>query len=246
MQSIIQFLFLVLIFTSCGTPSTDQQSEDTSTDVESKSPQETIPLAETVFSSETVRPCNMAISTSGRMFITINPLTSPDTKVYEINEQDGSFRPYPNETYSVGETSTIQAIIGIKTDSKDQLWLLDMGKNQFIVWDTKAEQLVKTIPIPDQVLTPASFLQDFVIDEKHERVIIADMTQGDLQSAPVPAFIVVDQKTGLASRLAQGHPSLLPEMDGGFGLNPIAIDPNNEWIYFGALHGRTIYRASAS
>ena len=205
---------------------------------------QTAKLAETVLSSETVRAGNMTISPSGRMFVSINPLLGADVRVYEIGE-NGETKVYPNAEYSKGEDSKIKAVIGIRTDRKNNLWLLDMGAKQFIVWDTENEKLVKTIEIPENVVTPASFLQDFVIDEKHNRVIIADMTQGDLKSAPIPAFIVIDTKTGAARRMAESHASMMPDFEGGFALNPIAIDPNFKWVYFGALHGKKIYRVPA-
>lgn len=205
---------------------------------------QTAKLAETVLSSETVRAGNMTISPSGRMFVSINPLLGADVRVYEIGE-NGETKVYPNAEYSKGEDSKIKAIIGIRTDRKNNLWLLDMGAKQFIVWDTENEKLVKTIEIPENVVTPASFLQDFVIDEKHNRVIIADMTQGDLKSTPIPAFIVIDTKTGAARRMIESHASMMPDFEGGFALNPIAIDPNFKWVYFGALHGKKIYRVPA-
>jgi len=39
---------------------------------------------------------------------------------------------------------------------------------------------------------------------------------------------------------------MMPEMEGGFALNPITIDSNYDYIYYGALHGRTIYRVPAA
>lgn len=72
------------------------------------------------------------------------------------------------------------------------------------------------------------------------------MTQGDLQSAAIPAFVVVDLETGEAQRVAESHVSLMPEMEGGFALNPITIDPSYDWVYFGAMHGHTLYRVPAA
>lgn len=205
---------------------------------------QTAKLAETVLSSDVVRAGNMTVSPSGRMFVSINPLLGTDVRVYELLK-DGTHKAYPNKEYSKGENSKIKAVIGIRSDSDDNLWLLDMGTKQFVVWDTKNEKLLKTIKLPEEVVKLTSFLQDFIIDEKHNRVIIADMTQGDLESAPIPAFIVVDTKTGATRRMAESHSSMMPELEGGFALNPIAIDPKFKWVYFGALHGKTIYRVPA-
>lgn len=191
------------------------------------------------------RPGNMAISNDGRIFATNTPLIAPETKVFELLS-NGKTKAYPNDKVSHGKDSTIKATIGIRVDKNNNLWILDMGVKQFVVWNINENKLTKTIKIPEEVTTPTSFLQDFVLDEKRNRVIIADMTQGDLKSAPTPAFIVVDMNTGKASRVAQSHASMMPEIEGGFALNPIALDPSFEWLYFGALNGRKVYRVKAS
>ena len=201
--------------------------------------------AEVFAKFEKQRPGNFAISNDGRIFATNTPLINPETKVFELSAI-GTIKPYPNNEFSHGKESTIKATIGIRLDEKDNLWVLDLGARQFIVWNIKENKLNKIIKIPAEVTTPTSFLQDFVLDEKRNRAIIADMTQGDLKSAPTPAFIVVDMNTGKASRVAQNHPSMMPEIEGGFALNPIAIDPSFEWLYFGALNGRKVYRVKAS
>ena len=206
-----------------------------------------IPEVETVFSSQDIRPGNLALTSNGRLFISMNPLVSPKTKVFELNtDGENSAVGYPNEAYATGDNSVFKGVIGIRADSKGSLYLLDMLAKEFVIWDTKTEKLVKKIPLPADAVVSTSFLQDFIIDEKHNRLIIADMTQGDLKSAPIPAFIVVDIETGTTKRMAKSHPSMMPEVEGGFALNPIAIDPNFEYVYFGALNGRTIYRVPAA
>ena len=250
---VLTTIFLgVFIFTACKNEAKKGESDTkTETGATTKDTQEdttkagTVPEAEVYFSSETVRPGNMAITSSNRMFVTMNPLLSPKSKIYEI-KANGEATPYPNDEYVTGDNSVIKAVIGIRADSNDNLWLLDMGAKQFVVWDTKKNELVKKLKLPEDVVLKTSFLQDFVIDEKHKRLIIADMTQGELKSAPTPAFIVVNMEDGSAKRMAQGHKSMMPEQEGGFALNPIAISPDFEWVYYGALSGRTIYRTPAS
>lgn len=204
-----------------------------------------IPTVETVSEFKDKRPGNFVITKEGRVFVTMQPLDSPSKKVVEIGAFD-SKKIYPNKKFSLGKDSTFKAVIGIREDSKGNLWILDLGARAFTVWDVKKDKLVKTIKIPSSVTTPTSFLQDFILDEKRGRAIIADMTQGDLKSAPTPAFVVVDMKSGKSKRMAQNHPSMMPAFKGGFALNPIAIDPANEWVYFGALHGKKVYRVKAS
>ncbi|WP_164969007.1 L-dopachrome tautomerase-related protein [Arcobacter sp. CECT 8989] len=202
---------------------------------------------ETVVTFDNIRPANIAISNKGRMFVTGHPIVGSTKKVVEISAV-GSKNIYPNVKYSDSSVndSIIKATIGIRVDSKDNLWVLDMGAKQFVLWDLKTNKLNKIIKIPSEVLTSTSFLQDFVLDEKRGRAIIADMTQADLKSTPTPAFVVVDINTGKATRVAESHSSMMPDFEGGFALNPIAIDPSFEWVYFGALNGKKVYRVKAS
>jgi sugar lactone lactonase YvrE len=200
---------------------------------------------ETVAKFDNKRPGNFTITKEGRVFVTMQPLDAPSVKLIELGAL-GAKNVYPDAKYSTGKDSVLKSAIGIKMDKEGNLWLLDLGTKQFVVWDIKKNKLVKTIKIPPSVTTEFSFLQDFVLDEKRGRAIIADMTQGDLKSAPVPAFVVVDMKTGKAKRIAQSHPSMMPDSEGGFALNPIAIDPDFNWVYFGALNGKKVYRVPAS
>jgi sugar lactone lactonase YvrE len=52
---------------------------------------------------------------------------------------------------------------------------------------------------------------------------------------------IVIEASLLASKTEQGATNHLR-----FGLNPIAIDDNNEWLYFGAFTGTKIYRVPTS
>ncbi|MEM8995213.1 MAG: L-dopachrome tautomerase-related protein [Acidobacteriota bacterium] len=184
-------------------------------------------------------------STDGRMFMTMSPLGASDTRVYEMNS-DGSMIPYPSRTMSTGASAALEAVIAMRITDEGVAWILDLGARKFVGWDINANKLVREIELPADALVEHSFLQDYALDQKRNRAIIADMSQGDLKSAPLPAFIVVDLETGATRRVAQGHPSMLPEVDGGLGLNPITIDHEYEWVYFGALNGRTIYRVPAA
>lgn len=218
-------------------------SNDSKTITETEEKIANLPVVEVVSAYEN-RPGNLSITPSGRIIFTNQPLASPNVKVAEILES-GLSAPYPNDEFAVGKQATIKAAIGIRTTDDGITWLLDMPTQTFTAIDTQTNSIVKTIKLPDSVVTPTSFLQDFALDQKRNRAIIADMTQGDLKSAPTPAFISVDLETGDARRIAQNHPSMMPEVEGGFALNPITIDPNYDYVYFGALSGRTIYRVPA-
>ncbi|WP_454659146.1 SMP-30/gluconolactonase/LRE family protein [Bosea beijingensis] len=202
------------------------------------------PVAEVVATMD-ARPGNPAITPDGRKILSVHPLDHPKTKMVELGS-DGGTRVYPSAEFAAGEDATLKAVIAIRIADDGTAWILDLGARKLHAWDTKAERLVRTIDIPSEVLRPASFLQDFALDQKRNRVIIADMTQVDLKSAPQPAFVVIDLGTGEARRIAESHPALMPETKGGLALNPITIDPAYDWVYFGALNGRTINRVPAA
>ncbi len=208
------------------------------------SAQNSIPTAEVVFESQSVIPGNLAISENGDIYISVNPLLNPSSKLYKVTSKSDA-TPFPNAAYVTGEESTLGGVLGVKVDEDNNLWMLDMNKHQFVVWDLDDNELEDTIAIPKSVTKPNSFLQDFIIDEKNDRVIIADMTMGSAETPAAPAFIVYDMESEKFQRMAENQPSLLSEVEGGFNLNPIAIDPSGKWIYYGALKGRKIYRVPA-
>ncbi|WBX70031.1 L-dopachrome tautomerase-related protein [Tenacibaculum retecalamus] len=245
MKKVIVLASLGLLFTMCKSPNKKENTEVSKNETEVRTKTNQIKEVETIFSSQDVRPGNLALTSNGRLFVTMSPFVSPTTKVFEISK-DGTAKAYPNAEYATGDNSIFKGMVGVRVDSKDNLWLLDITTKQFIVWNTIDEKLEKIIKVPADAVVSTSFLQDFIIDEKHNNVIIADMTQADLTSAPIPAFIVINTETGKARRMAKSHPSMMPSLEGGFALNPIAIDPTFEWLYYGALHGKTVYRVPTS
>ena len=204
---------------------------------------DTVPKAEVVTKFDT-RPGNPSITPDGRILVTIHPLAHPNTKMIEVM-MAGKHKVYPDAAIVDGASSEFKAPLSVRTDDQGVAWILDLGTKTLHGWNTRTNARVAKIAIPDTVLRPTSFLQDFALDQKRGRIIIADMTQGDLKSKAIPAFVVVDIATGQAKRVAESHASMMPETENGFALNPITIDPSYEWVYFGAMHGSTLYRVPA-
>lgn len=203
-----------------------------------------VPIVET-YATFSFRPGNIGISPKGKMIMSAQPLDNPEVKLVQVMS-DGSYKPYPSEAFASGPDSELKAAIGVKVDDDGVAWVLDIATRTLFSINTETDQVIGRFNIPSEVLKDTSFLQDFALDQKRNRVIIADMTQGDLQSAPVPAFVVIDLDTGATRRVAESHPSMMPSFDGGFALNPITIDASYEYVYFGALHGKTMYRVPAA
>lgn len=218
------------------------------------------------------RPGNIAVTPDGRVIITNHPLDGPALRVVEVMP-DGTTKPFPTEDWADGPEKGdvgIAGLIGIAADTRGNVWLLDMGgpdaPPQIIAWDTRADALHLRLPVPPDVIDEISFLQDFALDEKRRQLYIADMTFPGPGQASKPAFVVIDLETGEGRRVLEGAAPLMPSdrdvVIGGslvgrkvddtttaalrLGLNPIAIDPAFEWVYFGTINGETVYRLPAS
>lgn len=223
---------------------------------------------EVVARLEKTPPGNIAITPQGRVFLSLHPFGAPSFAVVELLP-GGTTRPYPSETWARAPGADgmgLQTVIGLESDKHGVLWLLDHGKGagegaKLVAWDTQGERLVRTYPLKAAAVAN-SFIQDLVVDPDRGVAVIADMGRGDLIGENMPGFIVVDLKSGEARRVLQGHPSLNAEevpmvVDGRtititnpqgqpveprLGLNPITLDPANEWVYFGAMNSRMLWR----
>ena len=218
------------------------------------------------------RPGNVAVTPSGRVIVTNHPLDNPALRVVEVRP-DGSTRPFPNLDWADGPEKGavgIASTIGIASDTKGVVWILDMGGEssppQIVAWDTRTDRLHQQLTIPSHALAPTSFLQDFALDEKRRRITIADMTFPPPGAPAQPAFVVVDLDTGECRRVLEGSDALMPVaqdvvIDGSLvappsesgtptphhlGVNPIAIDPSFEWVYFGTINGSDVFRMPAA
>jgi sugar lactone lactonase YvrE len=167
----------------------------------------------------------------------------------------------------------IGSIIGIKLEG-DDLWLLDAGgatpsgasPPKLIQWNLQEKKLVRVIHIPPPVGNAKSFLQDLAIDSTRQMIYIADCGIGQGFDNATPAIVVVDLKTGVSRRVLEGHTSVQAEADARMvingrevtslrpdgssviprvGVNPIVIDRENKWVYYGAMHGTSVYRVKA-
>lgn len=225
-------------------------------------------------------PGNVAVTPSGRMFISLHPFGSPEIRVAEVL-RNGGLRAYPTDDWarSVGPDGVgIQSIIGLRCDPKGVLWLLDAGNladpqaganatpPKLVAWDTNAERLLRVIHLPPPTSGPKSFFQDLAIDTKRDAIYIADCGIGAGFDAPTPAIVVVYLKTGTARRVLADAACVRAEADAAMvidgkevkvagadgamrparvGVNPITIDAACEWVYFGSMHGLTLWKVRA-
>jgi sugar lactone lactonase YvrE len=198
-------------------------------------------------------PGNITVTPSGRIVMSLHQFYDPALRVVTLDE-NGTLAPF-------AAAAKVDAVLGIQADRDGVVWMLDNGMRtnkprRLIGWD--ADKNRKTADINLSKVTPKdAFLNDLVVDRDHDTVYIADPAGG-----ANAAIVVVDLKTKKARRVLEGHESVVPEdidlvIDGTpvrvrapggneirprIGINPIAADAQNEWLYYGPMHGKTLYR----
>ncbi len=121
-------------------------------------------------------PGNIAVSKTGRVFITLHPEAKPEfAKVVEI--KDGKMIPYPDK---IAQTETYRAPQGIRIDSQNRLWTIDHGDNgilgaRLVAVDLDSNQIIDQYDFPKEIAGILSYLQDLVIEPNGRYIIIADV-----------------------------------------------------------------------
>lgn len=209
-------------------------------------------------------PSGIAITENERAFIGQHPFYNPEIRLIEWSEHDGSIRPYPDERWSRApgaDAIGLDAVLGLRVTDDGELWLLDNGSGaerppRLIMVDFVTGTVARVIDLGG-VAPQGALFQDFALDPFNDVAYIADPANGS-----DAALVVVDLESGQARRVLQGAASVVPEdvdlviegqpftaqtPDGDtvpvrVGVNPITIDWAYEWVYFGPMHGRSLYR----
>ena len=208
-------------------------------------------------------PGNIAVTPQQRLIMSQHQFYGAPLRVVEVMP-DGSVEPFPNEAWSSKPNSAgvgLHTVLGLRSDRNGVVWMLDRspgeGRSGKIVgWDSVNDRLHRVIYLPQPIIAENSFLNDLAVDLEHEAIYITD-TAGEDNSA----LIVVDLDTGFARRVLEGDKSTRPEdipividdrtvtMGGEpakIGVNPITIDPDNQWVYYGAMNGTSLYRIATT
>ncbi len=201
-----------------------------------------------------VRPGNVAVARSGRIFATIHPLGSNKLQLIEITGKQ-TFHPFPDSSYQKNGGAptdhTLDSPLGLVFDKNEHLWVIDMGmesgKTRLWCFDINKKTLLKKIELPASIAPKGSFVQDLAIDEQNGWAYLADIAN--------PGIIAVNLKNNRARRFSD-HPSLQSEnidmvIDGKVtyfngkparvGINPITLSADRETLFFGAMNGETWY-----
>ena len=198
-------------------------------------------------------PGNLTVTPDGQIIVSLHQFYNHDLRVARLN---GSVQLMP-----FAAAAGLNSVLGLQADANGVVWLLDNAMRdgparRLVGWHAAEDRLVADINLGN-VTTERAFLNDLAVDPVRSTVYIADPA-GNTDAA----ILVVDTASGVARRVLEGHESVRAEdidlvIDGvpvriraddgteirpRVGINPIAIDRQGEWLYYGPMHGRSMYR----
>jgi sugar lactone lactonase YvrE len=197
---------------------------------------------------------NHAVSADGRVFYTIHPESRP-TGAKLLEWVDGAPKPFP----SAEAQASLETPLGVVVDRQGRLWVIDHGNHgtgsaKLLAFDLATGELVHEHVFDSAVAQLGSFLQDLQVDSTGKYVFIADVSFWRKN----PGLVVYDVEAHRARRVLDSDPSVSaqdwlirnPTKDMVFfgvvvlkpGVDGIAIDRSDEWIYYGAMTHDTMYR----
>ena len=199
---------------------------------------------------------NVTVGPDGRIFFTVHPESRPEGNRL-LEWVDGAAEPYPSGTV---QPHLFDTVLGVVIDRFNRLWTIDNGNHGFGVARLLAFNLDDGTVVHDHEFHPdvapaGSFLQDLQVSADGGTIFIADASIWRKS----PAIIVYDVATRSARRVLESHPSVsaqnllvrTPARDmtflGGIvslktGVDGIALDPANEWLYYGAINHSDLFR----
>jgi Major royal jelly protein len=208
-------------------------------------------------------PGNMAVAQDGTVIVSEHPSSRPKQVAFAI--KNGKISVFPDAEHAAIVSGTgdsgFHPVLGIRAGRDGLVWMLSGNSNQPIkylyAWDLNANRLAKEFKFEAPIALKDSFFNDIALAPSRHALFINDPA-GDSDAA----IVAVDTDTGKARRLLQGHPSLRSEdvsivikgralgfkgPDGKIqplhgAINPITIDSKAEWLYYGPMTGRSLYR----
>jgi sugar lactone lactonase YvrE len=210
-------------------------------------------------------PSGITTGPDGSWLLSVSQAEKPKTRVVKVSKS-GKVEPFPNEKMSDAAPDSplpLDAVEGMQLGADGFVWMLDNGRRseispKIVAWNYEKNRLQRVHYIGQPAVVPGSYLADLAVDPGYPFVYVSDPANG-----PDAAIIVLDCTTGLARRVLQGHPSVVPNpsvrlqasrtrgesrrLDGvqtipHSGVDPIALDRKGEWLYFAPLRSDKLYR----
>ncbi|MEJ0098537.1 MAG: L-dopachrome tautomerase-related protein [Pseudomonadota bacterium] len=196
-------------------------------------------------------PGNVTVAPDGLVVVSTHPSFAADVMGYRI-DKGGAVMPFPAKELGTG----MQRILSVRADDKGHVWMLagtpgPAVKNLYVV-DAKSGAIDRTIAID----APGAFLNDMALALDKGVIVMSD-------PGGKCSLDILDLKTGVLRKVLVGDKSVVSEdidapidgiplaqsrsADGKLvplrgGVNPITIDAREEWVYYGAMTSRSLYR----
>lgn len=202
-----------------------------------------------------VPPGNIAVSSGGRMFLTIHPESRPGAMKL-VERVDGSLVAYPDEATQ----ASLLTPLGVRIDSRNRLWVLDharhgTGQARLLAFDLASNQQVQEVVFDRDAAPLGSMLNDLAIDADAETIFVSDVSFFRRR----PAILVIDAGTGSVRRILQGHHSVEAQdwlirtstrpmtwfadvLTLRAGVDGIALSPDGEWLFYAAMNHTHAFR----
>lgn len=203
---------------------------------------------------------NVAVNRDGRIFFTAHPEARPEgNKLLEWVA--GAAEPYPNGTV---QPHLFDTVLGLVVDARDWLWTIDHGNHglgtpRLLGFDLRTGNIIHDYAFRRDTAPTGSFLQDLAVTADGETVFIADASVWRQK----PAIVVYDVPTRSPRRVLESHSSVKAQnylvrtatrdmsFLGGLvsmkvGVDGIALDANDEWLYYAAINHSGLYRVRVS
>ncbi|MCC6849585.1 MAG: hypothetical protein IT294_13870 [Deltaproteobacteria bacterium] len=207
-------------------------------------------------------PGNIAVSASGRVFVTLHPDGKPPVKVAEL--VDGTPAPFPDEAFQRPESPRhFVTPLSMRIDRQGRLWVLDhagygRGQPRLLAFDVDTRRVVHQYDFPKDVAGFLSMLNDFAVSPDGKRIYIAESSP----IAQTPALVVYDVERRTSRRLLDRHPSVLPKdyvlnaagrdmvVLGVYtlriGVDSIALDRAGQGLYYAPVNGDRMFRIATA
>jgi len=221
-------------------------------------------------------PTGVTVSHEGRIFVCY-PKWGDDVEYTVAEITSGEAVAYPSEEYnqpsSNADAEALVSVQSVVVDPRDRLWILDTGSPMFaptefggpklVCVDLETNEVIKTIPLPQDVAYPTTYLNDVRFDLRRGDEGVAYITDSSDKGAN--GIIVVDLASGESWRKLSDHPStkaedmqsFLPMVEGrpflqkgedgsvkigsNMGSDGIAISAEGDRLYYCPLGSRRLY-----
>lgn len=203
-------------------------------------------------------PGNIAVSQDERIFFTYHPEGFPPFNIAELVNGKAQRFSFTSES-----EVALKTVLSLRIDRQNRLWLLDYGDHgqatpQLLAIDLDTKRLVHHHRFNSDIAGFGSHLNDFQVSHDGSRVYIANASI----IGKSPSIIVYDVATQTARIAIENHDSVDPDyfvpnvegtkmlMFGVFAIRPgvdsIALDRNEEWLYFSPVTDDKMWRVKVS